>query len=409
MELSQREFEQLMENWSNGAPSPFYKRERRLRDAEPARVATFAGEEVRWIGTVDTDMFSDRGNKDFGVLIGVSLYRVVFYRATTVFDDLCRSYWFEVDVEGRTWEEGRVRKKEYRAIGVARPMLKKGMMSQKIVVVGRKTRTNGKEDTVFEHELTDLKWLNRQTREFDGGKGQNLYHQLMKAYDSRIPISVSNLWLMQNDSERAILTTPGPVVDGMAVREEPMRSMPPAAPETAHAPALPIDIEVEAIVELGPQPSVEACAQCDNPLKPGISFCGKCGCPLEAGAVEERPPQAKEIPMDYCPGCGNPLKAGISFCGKCGYRLEREAREEEPLQAEAATEEATMIEDVPDAEAVAETAITDKCPSCGKPVEADWMVCAYCAASLAAQCPECERAIEADWRVCPYCGTALNR
>ena len=407
MQISQSEFERLMEDWSNGAPSPFYKRERRLRDAEPAMVATFAGEQVRWIGTVDTDMFSDRGNKDFGVLIGVSRYRVVFYRAATVFSDLCRSYWFEVDVGGRTWQEGRVRKKEYMAVSVAHPTFKKGMTSQKVVIAGRKTRTNGKEETAFKHELSDLKWLNPQTREFEGRKGRNLYDRLMEAYDNRIPISVSDLWLMENDTRRAILTTPGQAAQGPAVSAEPVRGAPAVAPAPAKAPPLPVDIEVKALVELEPEPAGEACPQCGSPLKPGTLFCGRCGHRLETENVEEEALKTEEKSGDACPSCGNPLRPGITFCGKCGHRLGAETAEKGPPRAEAATREATK-EELAQGEALAEEHVTGKCPDCGKPMEADWKVCPYCATPMAAQCPECGKAIEADWKACPYCGTSLG-
>lgn len=156
MELSQAELEEVLNNWFVGSPSPFYKRGDRLRGGEPIRVAAFSGEEVRWIGKVDTDMFCSGGDTDFGVYMGISPYRVVFYRAASIFSDLCRSYWFEVDVGGRTWQKGRVRKREYKAIGLARPKFKKGMVSRTITVAGRLTRTDGKEETTFKHELSDL-------------------------------------------------------------------------------------------------------------------------------------------------------------------------------------------------------------------------------------------------------------
>jgi hypothetical protein len=405
MAISQSDFEELMKNWSMGSPSPFYKRERRLRDAEPVSVATFAGEGVRLIGTVDTDMFSDRGDKDFGVLVGVSPYRVVFYRAATVFSDLCRSYWFEVDVEGRTWQEGRVRKKEYRAASVARPTFKKGVMSQKIVIAGRKMRISGKEDKVFEHELSDLKWLNPQTRELEGGKGQNFYEQLIEAYENRIPISISDLWLMENDSRRAIVTTPGGVAEGRALRADTPVPRAAAAPAAAKAPAVAVEPKAEAIVEPEPEVAGQTCPECGNRLKPGIEFCGKCGHRLEPEPTEEKAAPGEEVSLDTCPNCGNPLKPGISFCGKCGHRLE-ETVDDDLVQPEVVAEEAAM-EEPPQPEVVAEEPGRGKCPDCGKPVEAGWKACPYCGTGLPSECPECGKATEADWKACPYCGVSL--
>jgi RNA polymerase subunit RPABC4/transcription elongation factor Spt4 len=407
MEISQSDFEELMKNWSMGSPSPFYKRERRLRDAEPVSVATFAGEKVSLIGTVDTDMFSTRGNTDFGVLVGVSPYRVVFYRAASVFSDLCRSYWLEVDVEGRTWQEGKVRKKEYRAARVARPTFKKGVMSQKIVFAGRKMRSNGKEDKVFEHELSDLKWLDPQTRELEGRKGQSFYDQLIEAYENRIPISISDLWLMENDSRRAIVTTPGGVAEGRAVRADTPVTSVPAAPAAAKAPPVAVEPEADAIVEPEPDVVGQTCPECGNRLKPGIEFCGKCGHRLGAEPTEGEPAVAAAVSLDTCPNCGKPVKPGIEFCGKCGHRLEEETVDDEPVQAEAVGEEVVEEEPSPP-EVVAEEPVRHKCPDCGKQMEEDWQACPHCGTRPPSQCPECGKAMEADWKVCPYCGASVE-
>ncbi len=56
------------------------------------------------------------------------------------------------------------------------------------------------------------------------------------------------------------------------------------------------------------------------------------------------------------------------------------------------------------------------CPTCRAPVEAGWMVCASCGASLApapspqsahSKCPSCGEPAEPGWAVCPNCGTSL--
>ena len=398
MEISQADLERLMENWSNGSPSPFYKRKDRLRAGEPIAAATFAGERVRWIGKVDTEMFSTRGNNDFGVYIGVSPYRVVFYRAASVFSDLCRSYWFEIDTGGRTWQKGRVRKREYRGIGLARPRFKKGLVGRKILITGNLTRVDGKVDTAFEYELAGLEWLNPQNGKFEGRKGQSLYDQLMEVYDVHLPIPVGDLWLMENDTHRAIVTAPA----GGEIAQEEARE----APAGGEAPALETRVEeapLQAVEATAEEEGKSVCPECGHRPKPGVQFCGKCGHGL--GAKEEVAlvtVAGEETAAEQCPGCGNPLKPGVQFCGKCGHGLRTE---EEPKELPA--DEEAVQEEVEPAQPAVEAG-TGSCSRCGKPMEGDWQACPYCGAEAANGCPQCGRDVEPDWVACPYCGARLE-
>ena len=392
MEISQADLERLTENWSNGSPSPFYKRKDRLRGGEPIAVATFADERVRWIGKVDTDMFSTRGNTDFGVYVGVSPYRVVFYRAASVFSDLCRSYWFEVDVGGRTWQRGRVRKREYRGVGLARPRFKKGVMSRDIIIAGNLTRVDGKVDTTFEHKLAGLEWLNPESGKFEGRKGQSLYDQLIEVYDQHWPIPVGDLWLMENDTHRAIVTAPA---GGEIAREETTEA--PAGDEEAALESRVEEALALATVVTAEEEEQDVCAECGNLLRPGVQFCGKCGHAL--GAEEETAaPVAvagEETALEECPGCGNPLKPGVQFCGKCGRGLVAEEEPEEPPAPEVEEQEAVEAE-------------TRSCSKCGKSMEADWQACPFCGARASSGCPQCGRDAEPEWVACPYCGAGLE-
>jgi type IV pilus assembly protein PilB len=46
------------------------------------------------------------------------------------------------------------------------------------------------------------------------------------------------------------------------------------------------------------------------------------------------------------------------------------------------------------------------CPACERKVEADMVVCPWCATSLdRGHCANCGRALDLDWRICPYCRT----
>src|SRR3989304_262487 len=48
------------------------------------------------------------------------------------------------------------------------------------------------------------------------------------------------------------------------------------------------------------------------------------------------------------------------------------------------------------------------CSSCGKVVNADFKVCAYCGHSIESLCPKCSRPRSAEWIVCTYCKTSLK-
>jgi predicted amidophosphoribosyltransferase len=335
-------------------------------------------------------MFSTRNRSDYGVYMGISPYRVVFYRVSTVFSDLCRSYWFAVDTEGRTWQRGTVRKREYASMGLTRPRFKKGIIGRQIKISGAFTRTDGKEDKAFEYELSGLEWLNPAVGKFQGGKGRELYDQLMEAFDSRGPVSVGALWLMEHDTRRAIKTAAGGgVVEPEAVVEE--------------GPS-----EETALVQVAVAPVAEeeeaACPQCGASLRPGVQFCGKCGHSLgeEEDEAAEAEPVAEETVGEQCPECGQSLREGVQFCGKCGHRL-GQAEEGAP---EPEVEE-TSIEETEHPEPTVEEAVADSCPECGKPVEADWQVCPYCGKKMKAECPECGKAAEPDWVACPHCGASL--
>lgn len=43
------------------------------------------------------------------------------------------------------------------------------------------------------------------------------------------------------------------------------------------------------------------------------------------------------------------------------------------------------------------------CPSCGKPLSEDFLVCPYCAEDISQTCQKCSRVIQPDWQVCPFC------
>ncbi len=55
-----------------------------------------------------------------------------------------------------------------------------------------------------------------------------------------------------------------------------------------------------------------------------------------------------------------------------------------------------------------EAMATLACPSCGGPIEEDFILCPRCGTQLKRSCPSCHKAVDVDWVACPYCGTSLK-
>lgn len=51
---------------------------------------------------------------------------------------------------------------------------------------------------------------------------------------------------------------------------------------------------------------------------------------------------------------------------------------------------------------------TRPCPSCGKEIEADFIVCPYCRTQFARRCTACDRVLRLGWAVCPYCAEEVG-
>ena len=47
------------------------------------------------------------------------------------------------------------------------------------------------------------------------------------------------------------------------------------------------------------------------------------------------------------------------------------------------------------------------CPTCGSPIDRDFIVCPMCDTQVRNVCPNCHRPLDADWKVCPYCRTHI--
>lgn len=49
------------------------------------------------------------------------------------------------------------------------------------------------------------------------------------------------------------------------------------------------------------------------------------------------------------------------------------------------------------------------CPNCRRPVQDEFVVCAFCATSVKHGCTRCGRQLRLSWRFCPYCATARTQ
>ena len=48
------------------------------------------------------------------------------------------------------------------------------------------------------------------------------------------------------------------------------------------------------------------------------------------------------------------------------------------------------------------------CPSCGREIEADFVICPYCRTQFARRCRSCQRWLRLGWRICPYCAEEVG-
>jgi RNA polymerase subunit RPABC4/transcription elongation factor Spt4 len=48
------------------------------------------------------------------------------------------------------------------------------------------------------------------------------------------------------------------------------------------------------------------------------------------------------------------------------------------------------------------------CPSCGRDIEPEFVVCPYCRTQFARRCRSCQRWLRLGWRLCPYCAADIE-
>jgi RNA polymerase subunit RPABC4/transcription elongation factor Spt4 len=52
--------------------------------------------------------------------------------------------------------------------------------------------------------------------------------------------------------------------------------------------------------------------------------------------------------------------------------------------------------------------IVRPCPTCGREIEREFIVCPYCRTQFARRCGNCDRSLRLGWSVCPYCATEVG-
>lgn len=65
-------------------------------------------------------------------------------------------------------------------------------------------------------------------------------------------------------------------------------------------------------------------------------------------------------------------------------------------------ERALLLEEQALTEGPAEV-VSRPCPTCGREIELDFVICPYCRTQFARRCRGCQRWLRLGWRVCPYC------
>jgi RNA polymerase subunit RPABC4/transcription elongation factor Spt4 len=70
-------------------------------------------------------------------------------------------------------------------------------------------------------------------------------------------------------------------------------------------------------------------------------------------------------------------------------------------------ERALLLEEQALTEGPAEV-VSRPCPTCGREIELDFVICPYCRTQFARRCRACQRWLRLGWRVCPYCAEEVS-
>jgi RNA polymerase subunit RPABC4/transcription elongation factor Spt4 len=59
-------------------------------------------------------------------------------------------------------------------------------------------------------------------------------------------------------------------------------------------------------------------------------------------------------------------------------------------------------------EPVYDSVLSRPCPTCGRDIEPDFIICPYCRTQFARRCANCDRSLRLGWPVCPYCAADVG-
>lgn len=93
---------------------------------------------------------------------------------------------------------------------------------------------------------------------------------------------------------------------------------------------------------------------------------------------------------------------GMPFLGLLIYLVVRPPRTLDEERALILEEQALTEEDL------VERPATRPCPTCGRDIEPDFVICPYCRTQFARRCGACGKWLRLGWHVCPYCAEEVG-
>jgi len=392
------------------------------------RLFTLPGESLKWIGEgYFVAQLTSWGPPFKGsVQFGASDSRFVFIDPGGLVAGNTFSYWFDVDFEGHIWQRGAIGKKEYTALHVQPPQLKKELLSREIILANTAVRTNGKQDKILEIRLSNLKWRNPQTQKFEGGKAESLFQEMMDFYNRCKPVALRALMLIttnpgaleaemfpaEHAEGQAIQitdTTPPPQVAKPAMEQ----SIPTRPPEAKAAPA-PVNLPAST-------PATLTCPSCGRLLQTGANFCSGCHARFDEHVpVPVEKPNAKTSKTKTA-AKPEPKTQASKAAPRPPAPKVVEKSQSKPFTPKAVDQPAPTIAVSPKSTAVVGLPRAT-CPTCGKPSRQGIIFCGYCGTNLEQPvaklaktqvvttptvCSACKNPVEKGWKACPFCGQLL--
>jgi RNA polymerase subunit RPABC4/transcription elongation factor Spt4 len=96
------------------------------------------------------------------------------------------------------------------------------------------------------------------------------------------------------------------------------------------------------------------------------------------------------------------LGLGLPFLGVLIYLVVRPPRTLDEERALLLEEQALQEEEM------AESPSSRPCPTCGREIEPDFVICPYCRTQFARRCHNCGKWLRLGWHVCPYCADEVG-